>query len=243
MTNYFTEVEADFYRYLTGEGGVNAHSRQNYMSWLKFLAVSYDLPADLSDEGICEILKAEDVARKEREKYTKRRDMVNFGSALRKYRDFLKSDFRLKQEETVLAEIKKVEEDETLPKTERTSITRSRIGQGIFRDRLISYWKGCSVTAFPLLDVLVASHIKPWRDSDNHQRLDVYNGLLLQPNYDKLFDKGYISFDDQGRILFSTYFPKSDRTLLGLDEFVHLLKVDPGHRTYLRYHRENCLMA
>ena len=182
MANYFSEVESDFYRYLTSAGGVNAHSRQNYMSWLKFLSVTYPLPADLSENDIESILSSENVARTTRDKYTKQRDMVNFKSALRKYRDFLKSNFRKQQEDTVLAEIKKIEDDKTVSKTERLSITRSRVGQGLFRDRLIGYWHGCSITSFQHYDILVASHIKPWKVSDNQQRLDVYNGLLLLPN-------------------------------------------------------------
>ena len=243
MANYFSEVESDFYQYLTGAGGVNAHSRQNYMSWLKFLSATYPLSADLSDDNINAILSSENAARMNRDKYTKQRDMVNFKSALRKYRDFLNSDFRKQQEDTVLAEIKKVENDQTVSQTERLSITRSRVGQGIFRDRLIGYWHGCSITSFHHYDILVASHIKPWKVSDNLQRLDVYNGLLLLPNYDKLFDKGYISFEDNGAIVFSPYLAKSDRALLGLNELIHLLKIDPHHKTYLKYHRENCLMA
>ena len=243
MANYFSEVESDFYQYLTGAGGVNAHSRQNYMSWLKFLSVTYPLPADLSENDIESILSSENVARTTRDKYTKQRDMVNFKSALRKYRDFLNSDFRKLQEDTVLAEIKKIENDQSVSKTERLSITRSRVGQGLFRERLIGYWHGCSITSFPHYDILVASHIKPWKVSDNQQRLDVYNGLLLLPNYDKLFDKGYISFDDNGSIVFSPYLAKSDRSLLGLNDLVHLLKIDAQHKNYLKYHRDNCLMA
>ena len=176
MSNYYTEVESDFYQYLTEEGGVNSHSRQNYMSWLKFLSLTYSLSADLSDFDIETILCAEETARLTREKYTKSKDLVNFKSALRKYRSFLLSDFRKKQEETVLAEVKKIKQDQEMTETERLSITRSRVGQGVFRERLITYWRGCSVTSFPRYDILLASHIRPWKNSDNKQRLDVYKG-------------------------------------------------------------------
>ena len=90
-----------------------------------------------------------------------------------------------------------------LPETERKSIMLSRIGQGAFRSGLIGYWKRCAVTGCDSLDLLKASHIKPWRDSDNAERLDIYNGLLLIPNLDSAFDKGYISFDDGGKIIIS----------------------------------------
>ena len=240
---YFNEVESDFYRYLTGDGGVNRHSRTNYMSWLKFLSESYPLPANLSGSDIDDIMAAEEALRTTRNKYKTPRDMINFKSALRKYRAFLLSDFRHQQEETILAETKKIANDKTITKTERTAITRARVGQGLFREKLIDFWHGCSISAFPHYDILTASHIKPWRISDNKQRLDVFNGLLLLPNFDRLFDKGYISFDDNGKIIFSRFLVASDRALLGMDETVHLLKVEDAHKPYLKFHRENCLMA
>jgi len=243
VATYFNEVESDFYRYLTGAGGVNSHSRTNYMAWLKFLSEYYPLPADLSESDIGDIMANEEAIRSTRSKYTKPRDMINFKSALRKYRAFLLSDFRQQQEETILAEAKKVEEDTTITTTERVAITRARVGQGLFRERLIAYWSGCSISSFGHFNILMASHIKPWRVSDNRQRLDVYNGLLLLPNYDKLFDKGYISFADTGKIVYSSYLTPSDRTLLGMDDSVRLLKIDAHHLPYLKYHRDNCLMA
>jgi hypothetical protein len=240
---YFNEVESDFYRYLTGPGGVNRHSRTNYMAWLKFISESYPLPADLTESDIDGIMASEESLRTTRDKYKTPRDMINFRSALRKYRSFLSSDFRHQQEETILAEAKKVANDKTITKTERTAITRARVGQGLFRERLIDFWHGCSISAFPHYDILTASHIKPWRVSDNNQRLDVFNGLLLLPNFDRLFDKGYISFSNDGKIIFSRYLGVSDRVLLGIDETIHLLKINDAHKPYLQFHRENCLMS
>lgn len=243
MGTYFNEVEADFYRFLTGPGGVNKHSRTNYMAWLKFLSETYQLSADLSDDDINAITASEESLRVSRNKYTKPRDMINFKSALRKYRCFLLSDFRHQQEETILAETRKIEKDTSITNTERIAITRARVGQGIFREKLISYWSGCSISSFSHYNILMASHIKPWRVSDNQQRLDVFNGLLLLPNFDKLFDKGYISFANNGKIIFSSYLTMSDRVLLGMDDSIHLLKVDLEHIPYLKYHRENCFMT
>ena len=70
----------------------------------------------------------------------------------------------------------------------------------------------------------------------------MYNGLLLLPNYDKLFDRGYISFNDDGSIIYSKYLDASDRRLLGMDNQVHLLKTEDRHLHFLEYHREHCLM-
>ena len=93
-----------------------------------------------------------------------------------------------------------------------------------------------------MTDILVASHIKPWRVANNQERLDLYNGLLLLPNYDKLFDKGYISFDTKGRIVFSNFFPESDRILLQIRKDAHLVKVSDNHKPFLLYHNQNCLI-
>jgi predicted restriction endonuclease len=93
-----------------------------------------------------------------------------------------------------------------------------------------------------MYDCLIASHIKPWKKSSNAERLSVYNGLLLLPNYDKLFDKGYISFDRQGKIIYSRFFPESERRLLGMDNNVHLIHVESQHEVFLKYHNEFCLM-
>ncbi|MDX1521473.1 MAG: HNH endonuclease signature motif containing protein, partial [Anaerolineae bacterium] len=68
-----------------------------------------------------------------------------------------------------------------LSDTEREAIIQSRIGQGKFRTMLINYWQCCAVTGCQNETLLRASHIKPWRNSKNEERLDVYNGLLLIP--------------------------------------------------------------
>lgn len=239
----FSEHLSEFYHYLTDYGGVNAHSRTNYISWLKFLdEQGYTLTELQSYDDIDDLL-AMDVSRQpHRSIYTKPNDIVNFKSALRKYLKFRQSDFARQQEDTILAEINKVKNDATLSITEREAIVKSRVGQGKFRDKLVSYWHGCSVSTFSHFDLLVASHIKPWRDADNHQRLDVFNGLLLLPNYDKLFDKGYISFDDNGRVLYSRYIDETDKRLLKMDDTLHLTKIEDAHKPYLKYHRDNCLM-
>lgn len=240
--DYFSEVISDFYQYLSGVDGVSVRSRTNYLSWLKFLSKRYALCASMSNADIEDILSAEEIARTSRSIYTKKADIANFRSALRKYKSFLVSDYRRLQEETILAEERKVKKCFAIPNTEKTAIIRARVGQGLFRERLISYWRGCSISNFKYYDLLVASHIKPWKVSDNNQRIDVFNGLLLLPNYDKLFDRGYISFDANGRIVFSSYFPRSDRAFLGMTDAIHLLKISDSHQAYLKYHRDNCLL-
>ena len=83
-----------------------------------------------------------------------------------------------------------------LEETEREALIKARVGQGPFRDGLFARWKGCSVTGCQVPDLLVASHIKPWsKCTTPAERLGAANGLLLIPNLDKLFDRGFITFD------------------------------------------------
>ena len=242
-THSFTEHLSDFYHYLTGPGGVNAHSRTNYISWLKFLDEQGYALAELQSFDDIDDLLATDASRQpNRSIYTKPNDIVNFKSALRKYLKFRQSTYAQQQENTIISEINKVLNDSALSVTEREAIVKARVGQGKFRERLVEYWRGCSISTFSHFDLLIASHIKPWREADNQQRLDVFNGLLLLPNYDKLFDKGYISFDDNGRIIYSRYIDDTDKLLLKMDDSVHLIKIDDAHKPYLQYHRDNCLM-
>ncbi|MFA7071098.1 HNH endonuclease [Methanoculleus bourgensis] len=145
-------------------------------------------------------------------------------------------------ETNVLKEIEEFKRtNKELPETVRESIIQSRIGQGVFRSGLIGYWKRCAVTGCDSLDLLRASHIKPWRDSDNAERLDNYNGLLLVPNLDSAFDRGYISFDNDGKIIISDVLKDRDRNKLGIHSRMKLRKVEERHIRYLDYHRREIL--
>ena len=126
-----------------------------------------------------------------------------------------------------------------MPETERESIILSRIGQGAFRSGLLNYWKICAITGCELPGLLKASHIKPWSCSNNTERLDVYNGLLLAPNLDSAFDKGYISFDNEGKIIISDLLNDNDKNKLGIHSKMKLRKIEKNHVKYLDYHRQN----
>jgi hypothetical protein len=80
--------------------------------------------------------------------------------------------------------------------TEAVRLVVQRVGQDIFRSSLIEYWNGkCAVTGLDVLGLLRASHIKRWADCESDtERLDVFNGLLLSPHLDALFDKGWVTF-------------------------------------------------
>lgn len=124
-------------------------------------------------------------------------------------------------------------------KTQYEALRQSRIGQGDFRNDLLKYWgRKCAVTRVENAALLRASHIKPWRYSDNDERLNKYNGLLLQPNLDAAFDACLISFEDDGRILISKSLSQSDLDRLGIHADMKLSKVDHEHSRYLAYHRD-----
>lgn len=127
--------------------------------------------------------------------------------------------------------------------TETDSIVRSRIGQGTFRMKVIELWGSCSVTGVRDLSLLRASHIKPWRASTNAERLDPYNGLLLHPLLDHLFDNGFITFDHSGAMIVSSRITSDDRDRLQLDSSLMLRIVPEKTREYLNYHREHVFIV
>lgn len=140
-----------------------------------------------------------------------------------------------------IQEYKSSREYRDAPETEREAIIQSRIGQGPFRLDLINYWSGCAVTGCKSIEVLRASHIKPWRESSHRERLDVYNGLLLIPNLDEAFDKGMIGFADDGRIIISSFLNHEDAVKLGTYADMSIDKLDKRHCDYLEYHRNQVL--
>jgi hypothetical protein len=134
----------------------------------------------------------------------------------------------------------KLENQKNISDTEKQQLISARIGQGWFRKKLINFWKGCAVTKCKEISMLRASHIKPWRDSNNEERLNVYNGLLLTPNLDALFDKGFISFDDNGQIIISEKISKEDLIKLGIYSDIKI-SVHRNHAPFLKWHRNHIL--
>jgi putative restriction endonuclease len=126
--------------------------------------------------------------------------------------------------------------------TTRETLIKARIGQGQFRARLIEYWRNCAVTGCDFIAILVASHIKPWRDSTNIERLDPFNGLLLTPNLDQAFDQGYISFKDDGEVIISSRLSASTQQALGLAPDFKLRSVNARHLPFLHWHRSRLFL-
>lgn len=238
----YIDLQADFYHYMVKFGGIAKKTSGDYVTRMKFLAHDYSLDETLTKEKVEEILHQEELKRQRRTVYTSKKSLSDFRAGLNKFLAFINSDYHKRIADSIVSEINAVENDNTIKATEKESIVKSRIGQGVFRKGLIDYWHGCAISQCPLTWMLVASHIKPWREADNQERLDNYNGLLLLPNYDKLFDLGYISFNQTGKIMCSRLLDKFDRDTIGLTNDLHLVKFEDQHLKYLKYHNENCFL-
>jgi hypothetical protein len=140
-----------------------------------------------------------------------------------------------KREEARILEAKDV------PETERQAIVQARLGQGVFRANVRQVERACRVTRVDRLEHLIASHIRPWRDSSNCDRLAGENGLLLTPTIDHLFDKGFISFEGDGRLIVSPVAHEESLQRMGIrrSEKLNVGGFSKQQRGFLDYHREN----
>lgn len=134
---------------------------------------------------------------------------------------------------TIPQTIQTIVNNQNLTSTEKEAIILSRRGQGKFRDSLIELWGKCSISGYSDHRILVASHIKPWKDSNNFERTDKYNGLLLLPTFDKLFDLGLITFSLEGRIKISEQLQESRILSISSDTKINIYK---EHLKYLDFH-------
>jgi hypothetical protein len=127
-----------------------------------------------------------------------------------------------------------------LPRTtEAERLVVERVGQDVFRKGLIDFWEGrCAITGLAVPELLRASHIKPWADCDSDaQRLDVYNGILLAPNLDAAFDRGFMTVADDGEVIWAGSMGEEARRALGVAGPLRVRKLADGHRAYLPWHR------
>lgn len=139
-----------------------------------------------------------------------------------------------------LAQEKAIKEDKTISTTTKEQIIKARVGQGDFRNKVIQkYNSTCVVTGVNDKRILIASHIKPWTVSTNEERLSTENGLLLVPTFDKLFDKGLISFKNDGQIILSNYFNDENFNRLKIYNTIKCrLNLSNDMKLYLDYHRD-----
>lgn len=103
-----------------------------------------------------------------------------------------------------------------IPATTRDALVQARVGQGRFRSDVASLWgKGevCALTGIDVPELLIASHIKPWRDSDDDERLDACNGLLLATHVDKAFDRHLLGFREERGDFWVSMHPRVEAAL------------------------------
>jgi hypothetical protein len=150
-----------------------------------------------------------------------------------------------------------IAEDLQLEDTVKTSVIQARRGQGKFRKNVEARERACRLTGITNPTLLIASHIKPWRLCDTAQeRLDGMNGLLLTPDADLLFDRGFVSFGDDGEVMVSPRVDREDLRRLGFDQLAMerfgvaeapaIWRTDgfaSRQRDYLAYHRKQVFVA
>ena len=135
----------------------------------------------------------------------------------------------------------RIVKDESIATTERDQLVKARVGQGLFRSRVELLDPVCRITGVSDRRFLRASHIKPWAKSTNAEKLDGANGLLLAPHVDHLFDKGFISFDENGKMLISDRLPSSVISAWSLNQSSLPRPLTPEQEVYMTYHRTNIL--
>jgi hypothetical protein len=135
-------------------------------------------------------------------------------------------------------EEKRISRDYANKPTQRKALVNARSGQGRYRSELIKREKRCRITGISDKSFLVASHIKPWALSNDMEKLDSNNGLLLTPNLDRAFDRGLISFSSKGKILISKRLSVSVSKVLGINSTTQIGALNFAQQKYLKFHRE-----
>lgn len=122
-------------------------------------------------------------------------------------------------------------------KKKKTLIKHTRDGQISYRQNLFSLFGYCPFTKIDDLRLLIASHIKPWAVCEKEEKSDVNNGLMLSPLFDKLFDKGYITFEDNGELKISNWLSPANKERIDFEYSIEDLHLTPERKKYLDYHR------
>lgn len=138
----------------------------------------------------------------------------------------------------------RIRKNDQISETMRLALVKARRGQGQFKERVFQTERACRITQVNNPIHLIASHIKPWRVSSNEERLEGANGLLLTPTIDHLFDRGFISFENNGDVLISPTADRVSLTKMGLFS-THInpprrFNMDQGH--FLEFHRNQVFL-
>jgi putative restriction endonuclease len=137
-----------------------------------------------------------------------------------------------------LSDIDQLREIQSIPETQRVQLVKARVGQGLFRSLVLLQHPVCRVTGVSDKRLLRASHIKPWKDSNNYERLDGNNGIMLSPHVDALFDQGLMSFEDTGRAIFRNDLKREVLERWAIAPTQRAAPFGSNQREYLKLHRE-----
>ena len=146
------------------------------------------------------------------------------------------------EDKPVLEEAEAEEEEQSefnlegLRGAEREAVIKVRVNQSAFRRELLKKYSHCFLCAVSNPGLLIASHIKPWYESTPEEKTNLNNGLLLCPNHDRLFDKGFISFDKNGRILIAEELSDIDRTFMNVNPNT-TIEMNDEMNDFMEYHR------
>ncbi len=150
-----------------------------------------------------------------------------------------------KREALVYTYGKKSGQTDSSPKVKESSrqkeIRYARTGQGIYREKLLGECPFCPITMINDERLLIASHIKPWAVATDTEKVDPKNGFILSPLYDRLFDRGFMTFSEDRRIILSNWISPANKRRLGVSDgqFVQLLPLDESRQGYMDFHRKS----
>lgn len=143
-----------------------------------------------------------------------------------------------KEDKKIIEEIDNCEADIN-KETEKQALVKIRMGHSELRNRILNHKKECEICGIKNNKLLIISHIKPWAKSENSEKLDTNNILLLCSMHDALFDKGLISFDDNGKILISSELDEKEQALVNINEDSYIKITSDRQIEFIRYHREH----
>jgi len=237
LTHNLTDLEVQYKRWALSIGKSDK-TVKNYVgalkgsipNWLTGVGIEVENLMSIGSHDIYNRVVTQALQVKEfKEKNKKGNGM--YRAALNSYQTFLDEVNQV----TLNKDLDEIIKDEATNATEKATLVNTRLGQGKFRTDLIEYWHGCALTGYRNTDFLIASHIQPWAASNDKQRVDPNNGLLLLANIDKAFDRGYITFSEKGKINISEHL--DDHDSLGINKNM-VISLQKEHQDYLAYHRE-----
>lgn len=143
--------------------------------------------------------------------------------------------YQLQEEENEIIE-------SNIAPVQKRQLIMARLGQGAYRQKLLTECPFCPITLVSDDRLLIASHIKPWAKSTDFEKMDSKNGFMFTPNIDRLFDRGFLSFTEDKKTVLSPFLSKMTYSKLGIydNKLIPHLPVE-GREEYLAYHRTDVL--